>query len=66
MQSDDEPLVLTVPEAGKLLGLKKRASYLAAERGDLPVVRFGRLVRVPRAAMMRLLEVQPARQSDAA
>ena len=65
MHSDDNtPLTLSVPEAGRLIGLKKRAAYLAAERGDLPVVRFGRLVRVPRAALMRILEGTP--QSSAA
>lgn len=64
MQENDSSLVLTVPEAGKLLGLKPRASYLAAERGDIPTVRFGRLIRVPRAALMRMFEA-PANTSAA-
>ena len=55
MQTDEAPLTLTVPEAGRLLGLKPRASYLAAQRGDLSIVRFGRLVRVPRQALMQIL-----------
>ena len=48
-------LVYTVPEAGALLGLGRNASYEAAARGDLPVVRLGKLMRVPKAALDRML-----------
>jgi hypothetical protein len=34
-------LALSVPEAGKLLGLSRNGSYEAAARGDLPTVRIG-------------------------
>jgi hypothetical protein len=34
-------LFLTVPEAGAQVGLKRGASYAAAKRGDIPVIRFG-------------------------
>jgi excisionase family DNA binding protein len=51
------PLTMTVPEAGeKYFGLSRNASYAAAERGELPVVRIGRLLRVPVRAMERLLD----------
>jgi excisionase family DNA binding protein len=53
---DDERLVYKVPEAGALLGLTRNASYEAARRGDLPVVRIGRLLRVPKAALLKMLE----------
>ena len=49
-------LVMTVPEAGELLGLGRNASYEAAKRGDLPTVRIGKLLRVPKAAFHRMLE----------
>jgi excisionase family DNA binding protein len=45
----------SVQEAGRRLGLGKNASYQAAERGELPVLRFGRLLRVPRVAFENLL-----------
>lgn len=51
-----ESLTLTVPEAGELLGLGRDAAYEAAKRGDLPVLRFGRRLLVPRAALERMLE----------
>lgn len=53
----DAPKVLSVPEAGRIyLGLGRDAAYQAAKRGELPVIRIGRLLKVPVAAMERLLE----------
>ena len=54
--NDHERLVYNVPEAGALLGLTRNASYDAARRGDLPTVRIGKLLRVPKAALHKLLE----------
>ena len=54
-KQDSSTLVYTVPEAGALLGLGRNASYEAAARGDLPVVRLGKLMRVPKAALDRML-----------
>ena len=43
------------------LGLGKNASYEAARRGELPVLRFGRKLRVPIVAFERLLaEAKPS------
>jgi excisionase family DNA binding protein len=52
----DTRLVYDVPEAGALLGLTRNASYEAAKRGDLPTIRIGKLIKVPRAAFHRILE----------
>jgi excisionase family DNA binding protein len=49
-EADDSRLVYEVPEAGALLGLNRNASYQAAKRGDIPTIRIGKLIRVPRAA----------------
>ena len=47
---------LSVPEAGKrYYGLSRGASYRAAERGDIPTIGVGRLLRVPIRAMEALL-----------
>jgi excisionase family DNA binding protein len=53
----DRPLPATysVPEAGRIVGLGKNASYDAARRGELPTLRFGRRLRVPRATLERML-----------
>jgi excisionase family DNA binding protein len=55
-------LVMTVPEAGQMLGLSRNASYAAATRGELPTIRIGKLLRVPKAAFHRMLEL-PAKAS---
>jgi excisionase family DNA binding protein len=60
------PLTITVPEAGKrYFGMSRGASYAAAERGEIPTVRIGRLLRVPLKAMDALLEAaaKPAPQA---
>ena len=47
---------LTVPEAGAVyFGLGRTGSYEAAKRGDLPVIRVGRLLRVSVPALERRL-----------
>jgi hypothetical protein len=57
MPDDNKRLTMTVPEAGeKYYGLGRDASYAAAQRGDIPTIRVGRLLRVPIAAMDRKLE----------
>jgi hypothetical protein len=53
----DAPLTMSVPEAGKkYFDLSRDGSYRAAERGDIPTIRVGRLLRVPVRAMEQRLE----------
>ena len=55
MQQGD-PRTLSVPEAGRrYFGIGKNASYRAAERGDIPTIRVGGLLRVPVIRMERKL-----------
>ncbi|MEH2468964.1 excisionase family DNA binding protein [Nitrobacteraceae bacterium AZCC 2161] len=51
----DDCLVYEVPEAGALLGLNRNGSYRAAKNGDLPTIRIGRLLKVPKAALHQML-----------
>lgn len=44
------PLLLTVAEAARALAISRNATYALLE-SDLPVVRMGRSIRVPRAAL---------------
>ncbi|WP_244635605.1 helix-turn-helix domain-containing protein [Bradyrhizobium huanghuaihaiense] len=39
-----------------MLGLTRNATYEAAKRGDIPVTRFGKLMKVPKAAFDRMLK----------
>ena len=47
--------VLTVPEAGRVLGLKVHTAYRAARNGEIPTIRIGRRIRVPKAQLQRML-----------
>lgn len=52
----DENPVLTVEEAGRLLRLSRGSAYEAVRRGDIPTIRIGRRLLVPRARLMAMLE----------
>lgn len=53
--TETDGLVLDVPEAGRLLNLSRATAYALARSGQLPTVRFGRRILVPKAALERLL-----------
>jgi excisionase family DNA binding protein len=53
--NDKERQTLTIEEAARSLGVGRNAAYDAARRGDLPVIRLGRRLIVPRAALEQLL-----------
>jgi excisionase family DNA binding protein len=57
---DENPIErLTVPvwpDAGKTLGLGRNATYDAVARGEIPVLRFGRRILVPKKALARLVD----------
>jgi|TARA_R100001530_G_scaffold72535_1_gene51216 hypothetical protein len=42
-----EPMIMSVPEAGKMLNLGISSSYAAAARGEIPTIRIGRKLVVP-------------------
>lgn len=50
----EQPDFLTAAEAMEVLRVRRSAFYRAVEAGDIPVVRIGRLIRVPRAALDEL------------
>ncbi|WP_131868724.1 MULTISPECIES: hypothetical protein [unclassified Bradyrhizobium] len=61
-----EPLTYSVPDAGKRAGLGRKASYAAARRGEIPIIRLGSKMRVPAARWDRLLnEGQPTHAEEA-
>jgi len=55
---------MTVEEAGDLLGLGRSSAYEAVRRGEIPTIRFGRLIRVPTASLRRLVGIDPDPESD--
>lgn len=49
--------VVSVEEAGLVLGISRNSAYLAARTGDLPTIRIGRRLLVPTHALLRMLGV---------
>lgn len=56
---------LTVEEAAMLLGIGRNSAYQAIARGELPALRLGRRLLVPRAALERHLAESGAIGRDA-
>jgi len=50
-----ERLVLTVEQTAKVLGLSRPAAYQATAKGEIPSIRIGRRILVPRMALERML-----------
>ena len=52
----EKTVTISVPEAGeRYFGLGRNAAYAAAERGDIPTIRIGKLLRVPVVAMDKIV-----------
>lgn len=62
---NDEKLVMTIPEAGRKLGLSRESAYKAAKSGQIPTIRIGHLLKVPVVQFNRLLD-GPRDQGEAA
>ena len=46
-----EPLTMTVDEAAQKLGISRNTAYACARSGELPIIRLGKRMLVPRAAL---------------
>ncbi|MCW2901045.1 MAG: hypothetical protein JWO67_3310 [Streptosporangiaceae bacterium] len=64
------PLVISVPEAGRLARMTRTRAYLAAQEGAIPTIRVGHRLRVPTARWLDVLGLShislPAMAEDAA
>jgi excisionase family DNA binding protein len=57
-QSTEHSLVMTVEEASRLLGISRGLAYELVRRGDLPSLRLGRRLVVPRQRLLALLDTE--------
>ena len=55
-RAEGDPLVMSVVEAARLLGISKTLAYDLVARKELPSLRLGGRVRIPRRALERLTE----------
>lgn len=55
VSSDVERLTLSVEEAAQMLGISRALAYELVRRGDLPRLKLGRRIVVPRRALEKLV-----------
>jgi excisionase family DNA binding protein len=49
-------LVFSVVEAAQLLGISRPTAYTLVNTGQIPSIRYGRRLLIPRVALMKMLE----------
>jgi excisionase family DNA binding protein len=68
MENVKEPvqqrLLLRIPEVMTLLGLGRTKIYELIGSGDLPVIRVGKAVRIPVAALEKWVEQRQHQEED--
>ena len=52
----EERYCMPVPEAARKLGVSRNFGYELVKRGQLPVIRFGKRLLIPKVALERMLE----------
>ena len=52
----DKRLCITVPEAAQMLVISRNFAYELVKQKQLPVIRFGKRLLIPRVALEKLLE----------
>lgn len=48
--------IMTVEEAARFLRISRPSAYQAVKKGDIPIIRIGRRILVPVAALEKMLE----------
>jgi excisionase family DNA binding protein len=60
----NDRLVYTVTEAAHLLGVSRAFAYELVARGELPVIRFGRRILIPKLRLHALVDLPAAEGGD--
>lgn len=57
----EDSLMMSLPQAARLLGISPNNALNAAKKGQIPYIRIGRLYRVPKAKLMAMIngETEP-------
>jgi len=53
---EEERLTLTVEETAKALGIGRQLAYERVRTGEIPAIKIGRRILVPRSALEKLLD----------
>ncbi len=57
--TEQEPLTYTVEQVARLIGVSRGSCFEAVRRGEIPSIRIGRRVLVPRARLLAMLGEEP-------
>lgn len=57
---DDLPPILTVEQTAKVLGISRGLAFASVRNGDIPSIRIGRRILVPRDRLRQMLGVDRA------
>lgn len=63
-EAKGQPELLRVAEAAQLLALSRTKVYEMAERSEIPVLKIGTAVRIPRRKLLGWIEAQTAGADD--
>ena len=56
VQNIDSRLCISVPEAAAMLGVSRNFAYELVKRGELPVIKLGKRLLIPRTALEKMVE----------
>lgn len=63
-QPPPQRLTLTVEEAAATLGVSRASAYEAVRRGQIPHIRIGNRILVPRSKLQDMLNAEPSNTED--
>jgi excisionase family DNA binding protein len=61
---EELPAILTVQQLRDFLGLSRPKSYELVHTNGFPMVRFGRVIRIPKEGLLRWMHEQHAHSSE--
>jgi len=53
---EEQRLCISVPEAARMLGVSRNFCYELVKQKQIPVIRFGKRILIPKIALEKLLE----------
>ncbi len=63
-EQNEKSLVFSVSEAARLLGVSKNTVYEATRTGQIPSIKWGKRILIPKVALMKMLEEAGSVKTD--
>ena len=60
---DDLPPILTVEQTAELLGISRGLAFTAVRAGQIPSLRIGRRILIPRDELLRIMRIPSSAES---